>query len=233
MGACFSTPHPLRSALVSPISLPRGGLPPRHRGPDPAVEALLAGGGVMVSSATQLTVGDGTLANALPTQDAPRRGILVAPPAELLGDETDAELTAGGRPATGPNPLPLPGIDEAAPDTQVSRASAQPTVHPGEPLEGGAGDSESPVLRTSPPTATDVADAAAPSSSDAGLPAGAATVFFTSSDGGLTGMAGGEMVAVPSLSEGGLATAAHSAASPAPAPEGRAAEGGDGSRQVR
>ena len=98
------------------------------------------------TSATQLTVGDGTLANALPTQDAPRRGILVAPPGDLLGDEGDLELSSGGRPVTSPNPAPpLPGIEEASPDTAVSRASAQPTVHLGEPLEGGEGDGETPV----------------------------------------------------------------------------------------
>ena len=110
------------------------------------MEALLASGGLAVSSATQLTVGDGTLANALPTQDAPRRGILVAPPGDLLGDEGDLELSSGGRPVTSPNPAPpLPGIEEASPDTAGSRASAQPTVHLGEPLEGGEGDGETPV----------------------------------------------------------------------------------------
>ena len=152
------------------------------------MEALLASGGVAVSSSTQLTVGDGgTLANALPTQDAPRRGILVAPPGELLGDEAEAELTAGGRPAASPLP-PLPGIEEAAPDSQVSRASAQPTVHPGEPLEGG----ESPVLGVLEGAESASATAAAGESVLAG--------GSTASEGGLAGGSAAE-----ESSEGGLA----------------------------
>jgi hypothetical protein len=150
------------------------------------VEALLASGGVAVSSSTQLTVGDGgTLANALPTQDAPRRGIMVAPPGELLGDEAEAELTAGGRPAASPLPAALPGIEEAAPDSQVSRASAQPTVHPGEPLEGG----ESPVLGVLEGAESASATAAAGES-----------VLAGSSEGGLAGGSAAE-----ESSEGGLA----------------------------
>ena len=219
MGQCFATasPHPLRSSVVSPLPSPRGGAiaPPTRRPPDPAVEALLAGGGLAVSSATQLTVGDGTLANALPTQDAPRRGILVAPPGELLGDEGDVELTAGGgRPGT--THLPLPGIDEGggAPDTQVSRASAQATVHAGEVLEGGLGvDGDSPVLvgaeATQPEgawaSATTALGTAVASSSDGGLASGARA---TSSDGGLA----------PGGSEGGLARGGDHPGAPEPAP---------------
>lgn len=179
------------------------------------MEALLAGGGLAISSATQLTVGDGTLANALPTQDAPRRGILVAPPGELLGDEGDVELTAcAERPATN---LPLPAIDEGgAPDTQVSRASAQATVHAGEALEGGLGDGDSPVLgmlvgaeATQPEgaaaSATTALGTAVASSSDGELASGARA---TSSDGGLA--LGG--------SEGGLAHSGDHPGAPGPAP---------------
>ena len=205
MGQCFATatPHPLRSAVVSPLPSPRGAVsPPSRRAPDPAVEALLAGGGLAMSSATQLTVGDGTLANALPTQDAPRRGILVAPPGELLGDEGELELTTGGRPATN---LPLPGIEEGgAPDTQVSRASAQPTVHPGEAREGG----DSPVLGV-----LVVAEATQPEGAvgTQGPASAAGTAAAATQEGEASATALGTVVA--SSSDGGLASGARATSS--------------------